>query len=337
VRSEGVVISLYGCPSCGHYQIPDVNSPLYYDDFMLTGSHSPKMQDLQREQARTLSSLSPRKDLFIDVGCGDGSFLMHASAHFAEVIGIEPSRPYYEISRAKGLHVIHDYLTDALSFERLFDAFASRQVFEHLTDPVAMLGTLHKLMAGGGVGLIEVPNAQKIMKEGRYFDIFSDHLNYFTPASLCRMTVRGGFEVIMVREIFNRDYLELYLRRAEPPVSLASKRGQELAFIRDAASRYSRISAWGAGSKAQAIMTALGDVLHLNSIFDTDVHKHGKYVVNSGARVVPPSSEEVNGNDLIIIFGVSYQNEILTLLRERYGYRGDVLCLEGGSPCIVKA
>jgi SAM-dependent methyltransferase len=336
-ESGGVLINLYGCPSCGHYQIPDINTPGYYDDFVLTGSHSPKMQDLQEEQAKTISSLAPSTDRFMDIGCGDGSFLAHAAMHFREVLGIEPSKPYFELSKKRGLNVINDYLTDSLDCGHPFDAFASRQVFEHLTDPVAMLGTIRRLLTEDGVGLIEVPNAQKIMNEGRYFDVFSDHLNYFTPASLCLMGARGGFEVIMLRESFNRDYLELYLRKTGTPLPLESKRERDIAFIKDTASRYARISAWGAGSKAQAIMTALGDVLNFEYIFDTDVHKHGRYVVNCPAEIVAPTSKTINRNDLIIIFGVSYQEEILALLRDTYHYRGDVLCLEGTAPCIVKA
>lgn len=336
-ESGGVLISLYGCPSCGHYQIPDINTPNYYADFVLTGSHSPKMQDLQQEQAKTISSLAPRTDRFLDIGCGDGSFLAHSARYFREVLGIEPSKPYFELSKKRGLNVINDYLTDSLDLGSPFDAFASRQVFEHLTDPVAMLRTVRKLLAEDGVGLIEVPNAQKIMNEGRYFDVFSDHLNYFTPASLCLMGVRSGFEVIMLRESFNRDYLEIYLRSGGTSLPLEKKRQRDLAFIKDAASRYARISAWGAGSKAQAIMTALGDVLNLGYIFDTDVHKHGRYVVNCPAEVVAPTSQMISRNDLIIIFGVSYQDEILALLRDHYHYKGDVLCLEGTEPCIVKA
>src|SRR5512139_549118 len=135
-ESEGVEISLYACPVCGHYQIPDINSEGYYDTFVLTASHSAKMQILQKEQARTLASLSPGKRHFIDIGCGDGSFLGHAAALFDDVLGVEPSRPYYELARQRGLTVLNEYLTEDLAFDHSFDAFASRQVFEHLADPV---------------------------------------------------------------------------------------------------------------------------------------------------------------------------------------------------------
>jgi SAM-dependent methyltransferase len=334
--SHGADLTLYRCSGCDHFQIPDLNARDYYDAFVLTGSHSPKMQRLQREQAERLGALAARKGHFVDVGCGDGSFLSHAAAHFEKVVGIEPSKPYFELAKARGLEVINEYLTENLAFDCPFDAFASRQVFEHLTQPVPMLSLLRRITADDAVGLIEVPNAQKILGEGRYFDLFSDHLNYFTPLSLCRLACRADFEVIAITESFHRDYLELYLRKRKQGVNVGDRREADLLFIREAARRYTRIAAWGAGSKAQAIMTALGGTLALRHVFDNDVHKHGRYLLNCPVRVEPPDREAIGENDLIIIFGVSYQDEILGLLKEMYGYSGDVLCLEGQRPCIAK-
>jgi 2-polyprenyl-3-methyl-5-hydroxy-6-metoxy-1,4-benzoquinol methylase len=335
-EANGVEISLYSCKVCGHYQIPDINSSDYYDDFMLTASHSSKMQELQHEQASELFALAKDRMRFIDIGCGDGSFLVHAASLFAEVIGVEPSRPYFELSKRRGLNVINEYLTEELSFAFQFDAFASRQVFEHLTQPTRILSIISTLVKEEAVGLIEVPNAQKMLGENRYFDLFSDHINYFTPSSLCYLAGNSGFDVISVRECFNRDYLEMYIRKRRDSVSLEAKRESDFIFIKDAVVGYRRVSAWGAGSKAQAIMTALGSNLGLGYFFDTDVSKHGKYVINSMAQITRPTPEKVRDNDLIIIFGVSYQDEIISLLTNEYGYSGDVLCLEGEKPCIVR-
>lgn len=54
---------------------------------------------------------------------------------------------------------------------------------------------------------------KKMLSEGRYFDLFSDHLNYFTSMSLCYLAERANFNVIKVQESFQDDYLEIYLRK----------------------------------------------------------------------------------------------------------------------------
>lgn len=334
-RTEGVDISLYGCPVCDHFQIPDVNPEAYYEDYVMTVSHSPKIQRLQAEQAKMLSVLAANHDHFVEIGCGDGAFLACAAGYFRNAKGIEPSRPYCELARKRNLDVVNDYLTENLRFDLSFDAFAARQVFEHLPNPRQLLDIIYGLMAVGSVGLIEVPNAQKMIGENRYFDLFSDHLNYFTPLSLCTLARECGFQTVMLQESFNGDYLEIYLRKKDNVITMEAKRESDLVFLRDTSVRYRRVSAWGAGSKAQAILTALGDELLLRHFFDTDHHKLGRYVVNCSTPISLPDRDTVRDNDLIVIFAASYQDEIIRSLRDDLGYSGDVLCFEGESPCIV--
>lgn len=335
-RAHGVEISLYSCNVCGHYQIAYINPESYYDEYVMTVSHSPKIQSLQGDQATKLFSYAVNNDNFIEIGCGDGSFLAHAKPLFKHVLGVEPSRPYYDLAIQKDLNVINEYLTEDLTFDHTFDAFASRQVFEHIPNPLQILQIVRNIMSDGAVGLIEVPNAQKMLSENRYFDLFSDHINYFTPLSLCYLARKADFEVISIQESFNRDYLELYVRKKQRVSTLEAKRESDFAFLADAAAKYKNISAWGAGSKAQAIMTALGSELHLKYVFDTDPYKTGKYIVNCETQVVQPSHDKIKENNLIVIFAVSYQDEIIGSLKKEYGYSGDILCLEGERPCILK-
>lgn len=334
--SSGMEISLFHCTVCGHFQIPYYNAVSYYDDYVMTVSHSPKIQALQREQAVRLFNYAVGKENLVEIGCGDGAFLSHAGSLFKNVLGIEPSRPYYALAKKRDLTVINEYLTESLAFDCAFDAFASRQVFEHIDNPVQMLRVIRNILGENAVGLIEVPNAQKMMSENRYFDLFTDHINYFTPLSLCYLAQRGEFEVISILESFNRDYLELYLRKKLRGLPMEEKRERDFVFLMKAAENYERISAWGAGSKAQAIMTALGSKLKLKYMFDSDPHKNGMYVVNCSAKVEMPEKGKIRENDLIIIFAVSYQDEIMDSLKKEHGYSGDILCLEGETPCIVR-
>jgi SAM-dependent methyltransferase len=334
--SGGVDINLFSCRACGHYQSPYVNADKYYDDYIMTVSHSRKIQELQKGQALCLSSLAPADNCLIEIGCGDGAFLVHAGRHFKRTLGVEPSQPYFEACLEKGLEVINEYLTKELKFDCTFDAFASRQVFEHISDPSSMLSNVREVLNEGGVGLIEVPNAQKMLEKNRYFDLFSDHINYFTPMSLCRLAQRNNFETISVSESFNGDYLEIYLRKKDNVLNLGLKRNLDLSFIVETLGQYASVAFWGAGAKAQAIMTALGDESRVDFVFDSDINKQGKFIINCSTPILLPSTETLHSVDLVMIFAVSYQDEIMNSLKEEFGYHGDVLCLEGEKPCIVR-
>ncbi|WP_248929424.1 class I SAM-dependent methyltransferase [Paenibacillus hamazuiensis] len=301
----------------------------------MTASYSEKMQSHQKSQVNELFYLSNKSNNFLEIGCGDGNFLILAKEVFTEVIGIEPSKAFYLECCKKGLNVINEYLTKDIKLNVKFSVFASRQVFEHLSNPFETLDAIFPLLNEGAVGLIEVPNAQKMLAENRYFDLFSDHLNYFTPQSLCALAEKCNFNVIKIQESFGGDYLEIYLRKKTTIQSLNDKKIKDLQFIKTKSREYRKVSAWGAGAKAQSILTAIGLDLELKYIFDSDPHKHNKYICNSSALIVPPSIEKICSNDLIILFAVSYQDEIISLLKNNYNFQGYVMSLEG-EPCILK-
>ena len=328
---DGRPISLYYCKNCNHYQIEQKLSDTYYDNYVMTTSFSPKMQKLQSKQAAFLSNLASYHDSFVDVGCGDGNFLLHTRKHFYKVIGIEPSKLFAKMAESKGFKIINAYLSENLKINKvLFNAFSARQLFEHLENPVHILKLVFNLLSDESVGLIEVPNAQKIISEGRYFDIFLDHVNYFTPLSLCYLAEKANFKVITIRESFNRDYIELYVKNTRSYESFKQRATDDVNFIRQNVVNYKNIAAWGAGAKANSIMVLIGKELDLKYIFDSDPNKKNKYLINSNALVLEPNYKLINEVELIIIFAVSYQDEILKDLKEKYNFKGKIITFENG-------
>ncbi|MCX7747175.1 MAG: class I SAM-dependent methyltransferase [Clostridia bacterium] len=333
--SEGVDISLFNCEICGHIQIPYINSERYYKDFCINVNHSPAMIKQIKLELKELSALCSNNENFIEIGCGEGSFLYHSKKYFKNSLGIEPSNEFYKECLKKGLNVINDYFTNDLDIGRNFDAFAVRQVFEHITNPYEFLCSINDVLNDNAVGLIEVPNAQGMLIKGRYFDLFSDHVNYFTPLSLGNLAQKANFEIISISECFNSNYLIMYVRKKIHLFSLAKRRKDDNVFLKKASFEYKTISAWGGGAKAQAIMTSLHECINLKYIFDSDVNKKGKYIINTLVPITEPNDKNVNENELIIIFAISYQDEIVNLLRNKYKFTGDILCLDD-KPYILK-
>ncbi|WP_346353474.1 class I SAM-dependent methyltransferase [Azotosporobacter soli] len=334
ILSEGVDVNLFNCEACGHFQIPYINEN-NYDEYIISTGFSSKMHNLQSEQAQKLAGYAKQKRQFIEVGCGDGHFLAKAAQHFEKVVGVEPSKPFYEICTARGLTIINEYLSEETKFEGEIDAFAARQVFEHLDDPAKILQIIHSKIDTEAVGLIEVPNMQKIVAQGRYYDLFSDHINYFTPLSLCKMVIDSGFDILLLQENFDGDYLEIFIRKSNEAVKLKCKRDDDYNLIKQCLHKYPVVSVWGAGLKAQSIMTAFAETVKFRYVFDSDVNKQGKYIVNCIEEITQPTSTKVNESDLIIVMAISYQDEIVNVIRNEYGYRGDILCFKD-KPEIIR-
>jgi len=325
---NGQNIDIYYCDICMHYQIPWLNENKYYDDYLMTTTFSAKAQRLQAQQAKEIYKLHPKPKNFFEIGCGDGSFLNHISKYIPMVLGIEPSKQFYEICIAKGYNVRNLYLDKKTKLEEKFDTFASRQVFEHLPNPKEVLAKIYEHTNLDGVGLIEVPNGSKTFYTARYYDIFTDHINYFTISSLTKLCNEVGFTVIEIKESFNGDYLECYLRKAQVNQDFKARRDADVRNILDIISRYQNVAAYGAGAKAFAILTVIGNHVKFKKIFDIDPNKQGRYLPNQSIKVSKPTKKEIRGLDLIVIFAASYQDEIIKNLKINFDYDGHVICLQ---------
>lgn len=313
----------------GHVCIEESDLEGYYDDYLMTTTYSQKMQDLQAAQAKRLASLyDGTPSSFVEIGCGDGSFMQHISALVPKAVGYEPSERFAKEALDKGFEVINSYVTSKIEVQREpFDLFASRQVFEHLHDPLDTLRGIRKMLHNGSVGLIEVPNGYYSLQQARFFDYFPDHIQYYSVNSLVELAGNAGFNVIACHESFGGDYLECWMQVMEDPCSLFNtvvnardnvvKALCEL--ILELKSRHQKVAIWGCGAKTVSIGSVMPKEIlkQVEFVIDSDPHKHGRYLPNSEVGVVAPHVAEAIGIDAIIILALSYVDEIATIINDR--------------------
>jgi SAM-dependent methyltransferase len=111
---------------------------------------------LQRYTAFTASD-APR---VLDVGCGDGYVLnlLKQVVPAAETFGVEVDPAAAGKAARRHRVVVGDFL--AVQIDGLFDLIVSSHVIEHVADPLAFLRRIEKLLAPGGVAIIDTPNIE---------------------------------------------------------------------------------------------------------------------------------------------------------------------------------
>jgi SAM-dependent methyltransferase len=314
-----------------HLAIKNFQPPSYYEDYVMTATYSAKMQSLQQSQLQKLISLhegpaGPRS--FVEIGCGDGSFMKYARQRVSRVVGIEPSRRFAEEAMRAGFEVLVGYVGSATTLtDEKFDCFASRQVFEHLPDPCDVLAGVRRMLNRGAVGLIEVPNGQRALRLKRFFEFFPDHVNYYSVNSLVALASDAGLNVIGCHESFGGDYLELWLRN-EPEMEswfeeMGLHRERVCAALTKTVSEMSaagkRVAIWGCGAKTLSILAACVDEVFplITAIIDSDPHKHGRFVPNTHIPVIAPHEAAALNPDVVLVLALSYREEIAASARER--------------------
>ena len=136
--------------------------------------------------------LSPGK--LLDVGCGDGAFLLDARAAGWDVRGLETSQTAVENATRLGLQVSSGSLESHPFEAGEFDVVRLWSVLEHVADSGVALSELSKLLKPGGWAIVQVPNtrgftARLTAERWPGWDV-PVHLIHFTRSTLSR-AIRG--------------------------------------------------------------------------------------------------------------------------------------------------
>ena len=140
----------------------------------------------------------------LDVGCSSGGFLHQLQKRFPgeyQVLGTDVSGAPLDYAESQGIPVIRGNFLEHNFEGRKFDAITFWAVLEHLLSPKAFLEKARSLINPDGFCFVLVPNMESLAARvlgPRYRYIYPQHLNYFTRATLRKMT-GAAWEVVEVR------------------------------------------------------------------------------------------------------------------------------------------
>ncbi|HEX8414411.1 MAG TPA: class I SAM-dependent methyltransferase [Sphingomicrobium sp.] len=337
-------LNVYRCNSCRFVQLLDVLEDDYYDDYLMTTSHSRQMQDYQRDQARDFVIRFGLEGRHIkEMGCGDGSYLDHLAAAGAVTSGIEPSKRFRALAVEKGHAVEEGYVTATRRLDDgPFDGFVTRQVLEHVPDVNDFLTGIRRNMKPGAFGLIEVPSLEKALADRRFYDFFPDHLNYFSLHTLDLACRFNGFRVIDTFFGMYGEYnIALVTNDAEDDFvavqSCVTNLSADIrAFIARNRAEGRRVAIWGSGAKGLSVLAAAG-VTDVDILVDGDPHKRGLITPISHLEVRDPEALRDYADAAILITAMAYRHEIERTLLEDFGFRGELAVLAERLETVRKA
>ena len=323
-----VSLQLYHCEVCGHGAIEDILTDDFYEEFTVALDDKKVLSAANTRNIRfekllsKLVSLGKNNGSLLEVGSGCGYLLKAAEGYYQEAVGVEPSKTEAEIACKMGLNVICDYFTAGIAFEKPFSAFISTMVFEHLPNPKEAIQHIFNNLESGGIGMIQVPNGQRAISNGIYFDIYPQHLHYYTPLSLCKLVTDTGFEVISIEETGNRNYIEMYVRKPEQCMGFCDRAKHDTEYIMERIAEHKVAAVWGASYAARSYMRFLQGIQY---IFDVSASKIGGYIVGSDIKISYPEEDKVSECDLIIIMANEYTEEIEKSICQNYKFSGEII------------
>lgn len=139
----------------------------------------------------------------LDVGCGDGFFLIEARKRNWKVFGTEFSSKAIDVCLQKGIQMTNSPLNPQHYHPESFDVITSFEVIEHINTPQTELQSFYSLLRKGGLLYITTPNfnsLSRIILKSKWNVIeYPEHLSYYTVQTLCALGHKYRFKRLTVK------------------------------------------------------------------------------------------------------------------------------------------
>lgn len=207
--SHAQVLTSSGCESSRSRWIQQMRQRIWQDVF-----HIPSGLPTSGIDTRWFSQLLRHSGLFrhtplkypssgrelLDVGSGAGTFLQQQKRLLWNVHGLEPHLAMVEQSQTLGLDVRQGFSIGEHWNKPTFDVIVLNQVFEHLTDPHALLVQAHTALNPGGVLYLNMPNVRSLPAQlfrSFWFNLDAPRHNLlFSPTTLKTLLENEGFTIL---------------------------------------------------------------------------------------------------------------------------------------------
>jgi len=252
----------------------------------------------------------------VEIGCGKGYFLEMLCEAGADITGFDPA---YEGSNAR-------VVRKSFGEEPLLvapDYVILRHVLEHIPSPWSFLGSLRRQCKAGTKIYIEVPCFEWIVENKAFYDIFYEHVNYFTLdvlecafGSILRSgNFFGGHYLFLITDLSTFKAPERYVGRRFGKLDIDSYLDSLLGKRSD---QRRKAFIWGAGAKGITLSNILSrSAVPVEAIIDINPAKQGKFAGGCGLPIMGPGAamQQIEGADVFVMNPI-YLSEIASLVRD---------------------
>jgi hypothetical protein len=275
----------------------------------------------------------------LEIGCGKGEFLVGLCERSGCAgIGIDPAyRPERtRSSAAQRMTFIRDFYGPKYAHLQA-EYICCRHTLEHIA-PVLDFVRLVRETIGERRHVsvfFELPDMERILQQGAFWDVYYEHCTYFTRGSLARLFRSAGFDVHRLYKTYEDQYLMLEGQPAAGPTDALLPQENDLATTAALVARFERqarerlqsladtlarhrargssLAIWGSGSKCVSLIGSLG-LCGVGSepiaVVDINPHKHGKFLAGSGLEIVSPEALRSLRPEVVLVVNSIYTEEI---------------------------
>jgi hypothetical protein len=356
-------LTLVRCNNCGLLQLDETTRfEEQYSEYLYFTSVTNKLNSFYKRIAGNLINYLKllETDHVLDIGSNDGSFLEHFSIATSNLHGVDPAKPACEVAIAKNLFISNTFFEREFcetflrtnSKPRLITCNYTIANMPNLQDFFESLrlmmssDTLFNVITGYHLDQFDV---------GMFEYVNHDHQTYLTLHDFAYLAEKNGMKVVYFRRHEHKggsaevgitlkdstfivdDSVSQNLQRE---TWLDSRSNSSIFSMVSRTTEYSRtvnsfldafksdgcqIFGIGASISSTSLISEFGLSDRINTIYDDDVRKHGKYSPGTGIPVLPLSEISVlPEKSVVMILSWQHTDRFFDRLQE-IGFSGFVI------------
>ncbi|MHB8972907.1 MAG: class I SAM-dependent methyltransferase [Pirellulaceae bacterium] len=368
-------LSLSWCPACRLVQLNHTVDPriLFSQYFWVTSTSSTARRYAEQfcDMVITASPGLPGEPFILEVASNDGTFLQPFLRRGWRALGVDPAENIAQQATQQGVPTECGFFGAELA-SRLRQEYgaprvvAARNVLPHVANLHDFVEGLRCAASPGGLVVVEIHWALKIMQELHYDSIYHEHLCYFTLTSLKQLFALHGLTIFDVQHSpisggslvcfaspnpcpVRPTVVEvLELEETSGATGLAGWRRfaaqshhHRLLFLellaRDEV-RGGKTVGYGASARSSTLLNYCGlTSAAIAAIADQNPLKHGLYTPGTHILIDGPQNVFRERPDSVVILAWNFFEEIKGILRERFGYRGNLITPLPFPPTMIRS
>jgi SAM-dependent methyltransferase len=355
---ESYPLGLSFCADCGHVQLTEFVPPaaMFEDYLYLSSASSTLTSHLHGLSDVIVERYRPRaSDLVVDIGCNDGTLLEGFEKHGVRTLGVDPARNLAELSGNGSERYVGFF--NSSSADEITERWGRAAVitatntFPHIPDLHDFVAGIEKVLAPGGVFVIEAHYLLDLLEQGAFDTVYHEHVSYWALGPMIELFSRHGLAVADVERLpvhhgqlrvavqrageaatsasiervlagereAGLDRLETFERFADATRSIKEELRRTLARLR---ADGKRVAGYGAPAKGNTLLSYLQlGPDEIEYIADRNELKQGRYTPQTRIPVVDPERLLRDQPDYVVLLAWNFADEVLEQQAE-YRRRG---------------
>lgn len=349
-------ITLLSCETCGLIQLKETINPNIYLDYNFAGNFAVSyLQHLEKIADKLVTDWNIIKKTVFEIGASNGILLRYlADRGNNKVSGVEPSLKLCNDAIRNGLKICQGYFSKDFIVKNhvgKFHCVIIRHVLEHVDDLNDFAANLKLILKKDGLLVVEVPDIEETMDNNLYSNIFHEHLNYFSVTSLnnllnkygfyavyqTRVDIHGGSVLLFyqLNDSIKDTQLTNFKKTGTPlPVNPQNYYSHIHKKIVRLNKKYKSVHGYGASHRTFILMgNSRLSSANIPFIYDKNTFLHDRKLNGLHSLILPVESIFEKHPEAIVIFALSYEDEISGYLTRKCNFKGEIISLRYTALC----